>query len=337
ILVSDIELRKNKGDELYGSIVFPSLSLEVDNSDGFFNFLIQSPQSGYNGQVHLWRWNPSNQSLKNEFFGYVSEFSISYQRVSFTFHGISDTLVDKLIPTSYAPELNLGSTVNQEEFPLLKSYGRNLNIYCPLVYESPVGTASLYKYFAGWGKVRVTAVRANNFLMPDSTKDPQYGWYVEYDADRDISLIVFPSILMKNNQNEYYNVTADIESLKPARRNLLTHTEDFEHSSWAKTNVTVKSNAGYAPDSRQSASYFRGNAGASYISQSFVLSKSAPYGLFGYVLAKNVPPSDYGLIEKAGEAPAPYVWSPTAVASNLFIDFAINGTVISNSDPNLLR
>jgi len=293
-ILSELTIRKFLGDELYGSIVFPEVSFTVDNSDNAFSFLATNPEIAYGGRVHIWRWDPINNQMVDAYAGIIVAVSLSNLTIDFTMTSIARSFLDKIVPISEASEaaLSLGQTVEQKT--LGKFFGRNLNVFCPLVYESGPNQTPEYRYFAGWGNNIVTAVRRNGTPVPDISTDPTYGWQVSYDSKADATYIVFKERQTDFSGN-YYNITADIEGMRSPLANMLRGTEDFENTSvWTHYGMlTVKDKVSYGPDGRKSASLFVGGPGQSYIQQDLSVSNlRCQYGLFGYVLVKTLKGED---------------------------------------------
>ena len=103
-----------------------------------------------------------------------------------------------------------------------------------LYVGTTVGGATLYN--------QNTSFTSGSFLANDSTTYLRFrsGGAVTIDFDN-ISVRELPG-------NHAYQTTATSRPVLSARYNLLTNTEQFDNSVWAKTNVTVTPNAAVAPD-----------------------------------------------------------------------------------------
>lgn len=297
-LLEEINVHKELGDELFGSIVFPEVSLRVDNSDGFYDFLNTDFSSAYGGRIIVWRWDPVSSTMIEEYTGVVTGFTTSDQSVSLSFSPDGAALLDKILPPPSGTDIINQATQNQKLFP--RYFGRNLNVPCSNIKASDEGESPLYEYFAGLGRNRISRVRREGEVVQHVDDiDPDYtehGWQSIYDSSRDLTYLKF-QIRQTDGNGNLYAMTADIEGVGASVQNLVKSSEDFEDTNvWTRQGVGVISeNLQYSPDSIKSATYFSGPGGGvdgELWQETTLVTSAVTDGLFGYICVKDFKLSD---------------------------------------------
>lgn len=254
-LSEELILEKSLGDDLYGSIVFPSFNITVSNFNGEYNFLLTNPEYVYSGVINILLWNPKNKNINpatlaetigpgftSEYSGVITGFQYSdKETITFSISPIGIDAFDKTVPDSPSSgEFNFYN-FSSESKVLGKHYGRCLNVPCANILKQDEPTP-LYHYWAGYGKTYVTKVRAVSpdgildeilhrdeavALNPDSTD----GWRAVYDPSGDYTYIEF-LLPQKEADGSYTLISADIEDLScKTPSNLLSYSEEIESQS----------------------------------------------------------------------------------------------------------
>ena len=296
LLMEDFKVRYSLGDEIYGSLVFPEVEIVLDNSTGIFNFLITNPQGAYEGRLKIYRWDPVTSSMVFEYSGIITDISFNFKILTLSFLPASRSFFDRLIPTTLNTFLLGDSSV------LGRHFGRNINVNCPSIKISDTEYVNDFRYFAGWGRNKVTSVRyawkeGGSFPAVAYAQDPLFGYLINYNSQDDYTEILFTQRIVDSSNNPLV-ITADIEGLVIPSYNYIVHTESFgDGGIWLPnfSNFVPGVNGGYAPDGTKTAEVICGNITNNL--EQIIGTTSSVYGWFGYACVKTVPKGDYNRLK----------------------------------------
>jgi hypothetical protein len=319
-IVDPFSIEKSAGEELYGSIVFPSVSFSVHNNDGVLNFLTLNPEHAYGAYCQIWRWDPVNRVMIDEFTGTATAFDFGEQTINFSFSPIERAFMEVQIPQNISRDMDsYYNNAQNPGQPLGKFYGRNLNVPCPNIVSQDglSGDTPLYEYWAGWGHNVITGVRRDGegvSIYPIDTNTSEYAVTVNYEP-------YYTKLSFYERQTtgdgSPYTITADIEGCETPRRNLLTYTEGsyantVAWSTW--TNVSSPNNVynrvdnvAYNVDGRKTAAFFDAydqytnyNSGVNAVLQQVATLDNTVPGLMGYWILKTPSAAEVQEIVRGG-------------------------------------
>lgn len=317
IILNGVSIQKDIGNAIYGSLVFPTVSLDFDNTEGDFDFLKDNPEIAYSGVCHVNRWDVISQKLVHEYAGVVTGYRRANKKVSFDLAIIGAHVFDKTLPidTSEVIDQNL---IADSGVVLGRFFGRCNNVACVNIKKTDIGEYPIdYKYHAGWGRNLITKVFRSSLQVPTIAEDP-YGYTLLYDDTSNQTIVSFTGAEQLD-----YSITAHIEGLRTPEHNLLKATQEFEGTDsngadyWTKaaTNVVAKDNIFFNMDGRKTASYFaagdfpNSQGSDDSLTQNVTLTKDAPNGLIAYALIRDVDESERGYARDNGIEAIPNIKS----------------------------
>ena len=298
IIQNGVTIKRDSGDAIYGSLIFPTVGLTFDNTEGDFDFLKDNPEVAYSGVCHITRWDVISNSLKHEYSGVVTSYSRESNTVSLDFAIIGSHTLDKTIPIDTSEVINQKLLIDSGTI-LGRFFGRCNSVRCVNIQKTDIGEYPIdYRYHAGWGRNLITKVFRDSLQIPKISEN-SFGYILTYDALTNQTLVSFTGAEQLDS-----NITAHIEGLRTPEHNLLKATQEFEGTDSTGTpywtinssySATLKDNVFFDLDGRKTSSYVSigefpaaGQISSTFISQSVTLSDAAPNGLLAYAIIRDV-------------------------------------------------